>query len=761
MNAIDQGCYPFHTIDRFDHTKRSAPGLGGRFSQGAIMIVSSNYVTNDTTADRALQYADEGLAVFPVWGITPDGHCQCGKIGCKGKNRGKHPSTPNGLNDATTNQAQVKLWFQNDPGANIGIVTGKASGIIVLDVDGPEGLASLAALGLSEADTLSAKTGSGGRHLYFAYPGYSIRNSASKIAAGLDIRADGGYVVAPGSKHVSGNRYEWLNEGGFDRSKILTLPEKLAKPIEDAESQKGPTLGYKPTIPAGERNDVLYREGCKLRGLGWSEDAIYTALKGRNQDCEEPLPDEDIRTIAHSAASHDPNPVLDTFPNTDVGNGERLVKLHGHELRYMAERKKSTPWLFWDGRRWTFDKIGRAERFAKETIRETYELADTTSNNDLKRWARETESRHGIARMVQSAQSEKGIAVTEDQLDQNTTLFNVGNGTLDLEGETFLSHNPKQLITKVAGTDYDPEAPAPEWERFLADIFDGNEALISYVQRVAGYTLTGDMREQAIWIAYGGGANGKSTFLNILRRVMGDYGTSTPFTTFEADNRNQYGNDVAALKGTRFVSAVESEQDKRLAEARVKAITGGDPFTCKFLYAEYFTMQPQFKVWLAVNHKPTIRGMDRGIWRRIKLIPFTQKYEGKEDRTLESKLAREFPGILNWMLEGLRQWQQGGLAEPAVVTDATKEYQRESDTLGEWIEERCKKEQKPGLTCLSSDLFKDYRRWAEDRGEIKFALSQKFFSIQLGERGYKKERTNEGTKWGGLWVPPPAMGRGN
>jgi putative DNA primase/helicase len=275
--------------------------------------------------------------------------------------------------------------------------------------------------------------------------------------------------------------------------------------------------------------------------------------------------------------------------------------------------------------------------------------------------------------------------------------------------------------------------------------------------------LVGDTSEQDFWIAYGGGANGKSTLLNTVLEVLGDYGTTTAFTTFDAENRNQYGNDIAALKGRRFVFASETERERTLAEARVKAVTGGDAISCKFLYGEYFTFTPQFRVWLAVNHKPSIRGVDRGIWRRIKLIPFSQNFEAKEDKRLRDKLQVELPGILNWLLAGLADWRQNGMAEPDSVRAATEDSRQESDQLGQWLEQEA--ELGADYSQNITELYRNYVQWLRDNDSDRYAMSQKSFGVLLAERpGITKTKGTKGANKGkmvysGLRLRPLTMGR--
>jgi putative DNA primase/helicase len=434
---------------------------------------------------------------------------------------------------------------------------------------------------------------------------------------------------------------------------------------------------------------------------------------------------------------------LKDFNETDVGNAERLEHEHGDSLRYSPEKGH---WFYWDGTRWREDRKNYAHRLAQETIRYTIGVGGIVAL-----WGKETEKRGGIARMLKEARVFPGIAVSMAEFDQSPWLLNVENGTLDLKSDLFYAHDRTDLITKLAGVSFDPAAMAPRWEQLISEIFGGDEDLIRYVQRALGYTLTGNTKEEVMWITYGRGANGKSTLLRTIRRLLGDYGTTANFATFEADNKSQTGNELATLQGSRFVMATESENERRLAEARVKAITGGDSISVRFLYSEWFEYTPQYKIWLAVNHKPVIRGTDHGIWRRIHLIPFLQTFEVGKERNLDETLESEFPGILNWLLAGLRDWRENGLNPPESVLAATREYREESDPLGEWLE-RLEKDIEKRET--ATDLYRDYKQWMIDRMEDKFALSMKSFSIQLAEKGFEKSRTKQGVRFHGLALPP-------
>jgi putative DNA primase/helicase len=250
-----------------------------------------------------------------------------------------------------------------------------------------------------------------------------------------------------------------------------------------------------------------------------------------------------------------------------------------------------------------------------------------------------------------------------------------------------------------------------------------------------------------LFILFGSGANGKSTFLNTITYVLGDYAIATPTETFMKKTGEQLTNDIARLRGTRFVITTEVEQGKRLSEPLIKQITGNDRMTARFLYGEFFNFVPTFKIFMATNHKPVIKGTDYGIWRRIKLIPFTTRIEEeRQDKHLEEKLRGEASGILNWLLEGAMRWKREGLRAPAVILNATDEYRGEMDVIGNFLKECCVRV--PGAVIRIRELFKAYQAWCEENNE--HACSERFLSLRLKEMGYEKTRTAEARYWCGL-----------
>lgn len=295
----------------------------------------------------------------------------------------------------------------------------------------------------------------------------------------------------------------------------------------------------------------------------------------------------------------------------------------------------------------------------------------------------------------------------------------------------------------------------PRWVGFLDRIFDHNAALIAFMQRTFGYALTGLTTEQVLFLLYGLGANGKSTLLEALRRLGGEYARQADFTTFLETDHEGARNDVAALKGARIVMAVEADSRRALSESVVKQITGGDIIAARFLYGEFFEFKPELKLFLAANHKPHIRGTDLAIWRRIRLVPFNVTIgESERDPHLVEKLEAELPGILAWAVRGCADWQEKGLSAPPEVADATADYRADEDQVGRFIDDCCVMD--PQATVRASDLFAAYRKWCEVVGEKE--SSQKAFGQRLEEKGFKAGRNNRARFWTGIHLPATDQG---
>ena len=406
--------------------------------------------------------------------------------------------------------------------------------------------------------------------------------------------------------------------------------------------------------------------------------------------------------------------------------------------------------MVWDGRRWERDATKEIDRRARTVVNELYVEAGKQKSLDERKKVYEhaikSESRRALEAISAVAQAEAGIAVSVAQFDKNEWLLSVRNGTVDLRTGRLLPHNRDDLITKYSPASFDPEATCPTWDRFLSRIMADREDLVAFIRRAAGYSLTGSTREQAMFFCYGDGANGKSTLIEALRYVLGDYAMAAQFDTFMSnENRGDAREDIARLRGARLVSAVEGAEGRKFDEAVVKQLTGGDTVTARFLFEGSFEFVPTCKIWLAANHKPKIRGADDGIWRRMRLVPFDVKIpEAERDNALPELLRSEADGILAWCVRGALEWQQHGLGTPLVVSEATQEYREESDEVGLFLAEAC--EEFPGSQLRANQLYLAYKTWCEKEG-IRAVSGTSFGSRMKSGRGIDHVKDRNKCVW--------------
>ncbi len=422
----------------------------------------------------------------------------------------------------------------------------------------------------------------------------------------------------------------------------------------------------------------------------------------------------------------------------DLANARRLVDVFGDRLRYVVSWKK---WLCWDGTRWAVDDTGQAVRYAKK-------IADRLPKTVKGGGPSRTQTAVGINAMLNLAGTEPGIALAPADLDADPYLLNVGNGTLDLRTGELRPHNPDDLLTKICGANYHPDAAAPEFTTFL-DKVQPEITMRDFLGRLFGHALLGRVVEHVLAILYGVGANGKTTLVEAVSRVFGDY--ARPIEPgLLIDRGDAHPTGTAALFGLRLAVTHETDAGRRLAEGTVKRLTGGDKITARRMREDFWDFDPSHSIVMHTNHKPLVRGTDEGIWRRLRFVPFDVVIpEDRRDGKLPERLALEADGILAWVVAGYRQWQDRGLAEPEQVTAATSAFRGESDMLGLFLEQRCRLDAGPFATVQSSHLFASWCDWC--KRENVDAGTQTAFSRELADRGHDKKKDGLGHMvWAGI-----------
>lgn len=462
--------------------------------------------------------------------------------------------------------------------------------------------------------------------------------------------------------------------------------------------------------------------------------------------------DELRHIIDHTPAWHpDPvtaftgNPKLNTFPMTDAGNAEAFVELFGDKVRYDHPSRR---WLLWDTHRWAPDQDKTVVQLALRTARKRSEAAAGEEDGDrrgkLLKWAFASESRYKLDAQLGLAKTFRPVADAGENWNPDPWLFGVANGVVDLQTGDLRQGRPEDRITRWSRIMYDPEAKCPRWSQFLYEVFEshgeGAATMVDWIQRAVGYCLTGDTREQVIFLLYGTGTNGKTTFVERLRHLLGDYHVKADAGTLMTGRERAIRNDIARLAGARLVTAIEPSQTHQLAENIIKEMTGGDRMTARFLHQEFFEFTPQFKIILATNHKPIIKGTDTAIWRRVRLVPFTVSFEGRKDQALAEKLDKELPGILTWAVEGVQKWLEHGLDMPDPVRCATEEYRSESDILRQFLKEATTTHREAKIQ--ASKLYEAYRDWCWENGHEPVNHTQ--FGRDMATHGYEKKKQPSG-----------------
>jgi len=668
----------------------------------------------------------------------------------------------------------VDLHFNSD--SNLGILLGEASGGIVdVDLDARQAV-NLADAFLPSTNRIHGRRSKPRSHRWYRSPDIKRPQKFVDVDGTclVEIRTEGQQTLVPPSIHPSGEALTWACQG-----EVSAVASKAL--ISAVNLLAAASLIARHWPERGSRHDAsLALHGFLLRSNFTQDDAMRFVMEvaraagdeeWRSRSLDGHKTSERIRaglaaTGRVRLAKLVGKAVVDLASNwlgiqdmgwasetrrlnrTDLGNAQRFVMIHGPDVRFCHTRRK---WLTYDGRKWKDDDTGEVLRRAKQTVKDILTEAaaeeDDENRKRLVAWQMQSEFEHRIKSLVGLAESENGIPVRVGDLDADPQLFNCANGTLRLEDGSFREHHCEDLITKSSPVAYSDSADCPLWNQFIRRITANNIELMAYLQRVTGYCLTGSTNEQCLFLLYGAGANGKTTYLEVLRYVWGDYAKTAEFSSFTATRGSGVRNDLARLAGARLVTAVESEYDHYLAEQVVKQITGGDTVTARYLYSEHFEFRPQFKLFLATSHRPKVRGSDQAIWRRIILIPFIVAIpEQDQDKDLQRKLREEAPGILAWAMAGLASWRESGLQPPVAITRATNEYRSEQDELQHFIDEQCVLD--PSARTAASALYSAYASWCQAEGQGP--MCKRDFGQALREHGFSPSRNAGNRQWTGI-----------
>lgn len=507
------------------------------------------------------------------------------------------------------------------------------------------------------------------------------------------------------------------------------------------------------------RIDRLFRQSGLFRPEKWDkahfsdgrtygQATIAKALEGNREPYRGNIAraggDAEPGTAGAAESEADENP----YRGTDDGNAGLFLLLHGSDVRFCPPWDK---WLLWSGSHWRIDERMDIARLAADVPRRLYRDAaaadDSAQRKAIADLARKLENTVKRANMLTAAKHR--VVVHHSDLDKGHFLLNVRNGTIDLRTGQCRPHERADLLTHDTDIFYSPTATCPTWTRFLLDVFAGDTDLIQFVQRAIGYSLTGDVREQVLLICHGTGSNGKSVFLNILRKLLGKLAWQAAPDLLMADRNRRHPTEQADLFGKRAVICQETEEGRRFNETLVKQLTGGDAITARRMHEDNWSFEPTHKLWLSTNHRPEIRGTDYAIWRRPRLIPFGMKFtddgDPRKDPLMEERLTAELPGILAWAVAGCLDWQRDGLGTAAAVQAATASYQSEMDVLAAFFTDHCVFHRSAQVRAAA--LYRAYGEWCEATGER--AENQRKFGQRLNERGLQRF-SNDGVWYRGI-----------
>jgi putative DNA primase/helicase len=666
---------------------------------------------------------------------------------------------------------------------NVGLRCGRISKVVVIDADPGADITPL-----NLPDTVTALTGRpGAQHLYFAHDG-ELGNSAGKLGPHIDVKADGGQVVYPGSVHPeTGAVYVWADGHAPGQIALSSLPDHVLELLRRPDPPKlpGPPSKVKPgrtreeryaaqalrlelnaihAAPQGGRNDALNRAAFSLGNLIAGgclqrqevEDALRqaglavgleptevdaTIRSGIESGLEHPRqPGAAPQAQAPSRAAAEERPAslpMGRFSLDLSGNADRFCHLFGQDVHWCDQQGR---WHVWNGKCWKADALRDVHGMAEKTVAALVRECRDRDDDEAMKWSAKC-SRDGkpAREMLEVAKHRRAVPV--EALDRHPWLLGVDNGIIDLRTGDLLPHDRKYLITSLSPARYDPAAQYPRWERFLSEIMDGSTDMIAALQRMAGYFLTGDVSVQILPIFFGSGSNGKNVFLDTIMGILGPYAEEAPDGLITLRQGDEHPTEIADLHGKRLVVASETEEGRKMRIGLVKKITGNKYLKGRFMRQDYFQFERTHKTVLVTNNRPIVTESSNAIWRRLRLIPFTVTIpEAKQDKHLTDRLVAEWPGILAWAVRGCLEWQarRCDLEFPRAVQEATQEYRNDSDHVADFLTECCvdwRGHEGQNMRTPKERVYGAYCTWCRAVGED--VLTRNAFNSRMRIHGFE------------------------
>jgi len=661
---------------------------------------------------------------------------------------------------ATVDPGMIQQWASIHKNCNWGLATGNESNVFVVDIDvkehGDKTWAKLLKTN-SVPDTVQVQTGGGGMHYYFKCPkNIDIRNSASKVGKGIDIRGNGGQVVVPPSIHPNGTLYSWVPGHSPQDLTPAKAPKWLTDLIKSNQGAAGGAVVGAP-VDKGERNDAMYSNALSAAKQGQDKSFVIKSMIEWMRTQGEDIPESEIEDTVDSAFKYyenwAKNNANSNFNLNDFGNAQRMMVVLDGNAKFV---RKGIGWIVWNDKYWEIDVLNK--RMASYALKAAVafedrlkaELAATNDRNIANtifkklQFALSSQNISKINATIEMAECFEEVQLDDaEQLDddRSTYLLNCDNGLLDLRTGVLGSHDKSLYITKLTPTAYNPKAKCPTFLKTLSYAFNKDKEMIAFMKRALGYSISGSLNEQAFFICYGpSGANGKSTILEAIHEVLGEgvYAkTSSAEAITSSGKTGQSGtsqSSLAALRKIRFASVNEFSASATLDEELIKRLTGGDSVEARFMYKEVFVYKPCFKIWIRANNEPNIREVGAAFWRRLIEIPFNGQIP-EVDRIgpteIRMQMKTESEGILAWLVQGFQDWNTNGLQKPEKVKAAVVQYRKDSDVFEQFLSESVVQSVDGNVS--RKLLYQTFRIWCEEQG-IRYIMTNDKFSRGIADK---------------------------